>query len=251
MNSTQEKVPFRPKYWVTLALFVACALTILIGSNVAYQALTTLNQLDVTEAERDHWQRPSEVIQALDLKDGDSVVDLGCGSGYFSLKLSDPIGRNGRVIAEGIRRLSLTFLWMRAVRKGRHNLSMHLGDLDDSRLRPSSVNAVLISNTYHEFTAAQSILDHVRQSLVPSGRLVIIDRSPKGVQVQASAQQEHEISSGQVVADLRQANFVIGNRTDRFIESDPENESWWMILAHAHRTRFSIDGVDRIRTNAR
>ncbi len=128
---------------------------------LAYQALTTLNQLDVIEAERDQWQRPSEVIQALDLKDGDSVVDLGCGSGYFSLKLSDPIGRNGKVIAEDIRRLSLTFLWMRTVRKGKHNLSMHLGDLDDPRLRPSSINAVLISNTYHEFTAAQSILDHV------------------------------------------------------------------------------------------
>ena len=232
MSLTQEKVPFRLKYWVKLALFVVCALAVLIGSNVTYQALTTLNQLDVIEAERDRWQRPSEVIQALNLRDGDSVVDLGCGSGYFSLKLSDPIGRNGRVIAEDIRRLSLTFLWMRTVRKGKHNLSMHLGDLDDPRLRPSSINAVLIANTYHEFTAAQSILDHVRQSLVPGGRLVIIDRSPKGVQVQASAQPEHEISSGQVAADLRQANFVIDNRTDRFIESDPENESWWMIVAH-------------------
>ena len=62
------------------------------------------------EAQRDQWQRPSEVMQALKVKDGDSVVDLGCGSGYFSLKLSDPIGRNGKVIAEDIRRLSLTFL---------------------------------------------------------------------------------------------------------------------------------------------
>ena len=232
MSSTQERVPFQLKYWVALALFVGCALAILIGSNVAYQALTTLNQLDVVEAERDQWQRPSEVIQALDLKDGDSVVDLGCGSGYFSLKLSGQIGRNGRVIAEDIRRLSLTFLWIRAVRKGKHNLRAHLGDLDDPRLRAGSINAVLISNTYHEFTVAQRILDHVRQSLVPGGRLVIIDRSPKGVQNQASAQQEHEISSGQVATDLRQANFVIDSRTDHFIECDPENESWWMIVAH-------------------
>ena len=90
---------------------------------------------------------------------------------------------------------------MRAVRKGKHNLSVHLGDLDDPRLRPGSVNAVLISNTYHEFTAARSILDHVRQALVPGGRLVIIDRSPKGVQDQATSQQEHEISSEQVATD--------------------------------------------------
>jgi predicted methyltransferase len=103
MSPTQEKVPFRLKSWVRLALFLACALAVVIGANVGYQALTTLKQLDVIEAQRDRWQRPSEVIQALNLKDGDSVVDFGCGSGYFSLKLSDPVGRNGKVIAEDIR----------------------------------------------------------------------------------------------------------------------------------------------------
>jgi len=232
MSSTQEKVPFRLKSWVRLALFLACALAVLIGVNVGYQAFITLKQLDVIEAQRDQWQRPSEVIQVLNLKDGDSVVDLGCGSGYFTLKLSDPIGRNGKVIAEDVRRLSLTFLWMRAFRKGKHNVSVHLGDLDDPRLRPDSINAVLISNTYHEFTAARSILDHVRQALIPGGRLVIVDRSPRDLQDQAGAQQEHEISSGQVATDLRQANFVIDSRTDHFIESDPQNETWWMIVAH-------------------
>ena len=232
MSSTQEKVPFRMKSWVRLALFLACALAVLIGANGGYQAFITLKQLDVIEAQRDQWQRPSEVIQVLNLKDGDSVVDLGCGSGYFTLKLSDPIGRNGKVIAEDIRRLSLTFLWMRAARKGKHNVSVHLGDLDDPRLRPDSINAVLISNTYHEFTAARSILDHVRQALIPGGRLVIVDRSPRNLQDQVGAQQEHEISSGQVATDLRQANFVIDSRTDRFIESDPDNETWWMIVAH-------------------
>jgi ubiquinone/menaquinone biosynthesis C-methylase UbiE len=232
MSPTHEKVPLRLKYWVGLALFVAGALAVLIGSDVAYQAITTLKQLDGIEADRDRWQRPSDVIQALNLKDGDSVVDIGCGSGYFSLKLSDPVGRNGKVIAEDIRRLSLTFLWMRAARKGKHNVSVHLGDVDDPRLRPGSINAVLISNTYHEFTAARSILNHVRESLIPGGKLVIVDRSPKGLQDQAGAQQEHEISLEQVASDLKQANFVTDSRTDHFIESDPENESWWMIVAH-------------------
>src|ERR1035437_5432189 len=119
MTDIQERVPLRPKYWVRLALFLLCALAVLIGLNVGYSALNTLSALDRIEAERDQWQRPFEVIQALTLKNGDSVVDLGCGSGYFSLKLSRPVGSNGKVIAEDIRRLPLTFLWVRAARKGK------------------------------------------------------------------------------------------------------------------------------------
>jgi hypothetical protein len=72
----------------------------------------------------------------------------------------------------------------------------------------------------------------VRQSLIAGGRIIIIDRSPKGPQDQSLRFQEHEISSEQVETDLRQANFQIDTRTDHFIESDPENESWWMIVAH-------------------
>ena len=232
MSQTQETPSSRTRYWVRFTLFVGCGLVVLIGLNVGYQALSTLNQLDIIEAERDHWQHPSEVIQALNLKSGETVADLGCGSGYFSLKLSEPVGPNGRVIAEDIRRLSLAFLWIRTQRKGKHNVRVLLGDVDDPHLAPHSVNAVLISNTYHEFTAPGAIMDHVRQSLVPGGRIVIIDRTPKDQQEPGAAFQEHEISSEQVQAALHKAMFEIDSRTDHFIESDPEHEKWWMIVAH-------------------
>lgn len=232
MGRTQEKTSSRSKHWVKLTLFMVCALAALVGTYVACQAAITLKQLDVIETDRDHWQRPSEVVRNLELKAGDSVVDLGCGSGYFSLKLSDSVGASGKVVAEDIRRLSLAFLWIRAMKKGKHNVSVLLGDVDDPHLSPNSVNAVLISNTYHEFTAARSVMSHVHQALVPGGRIVIIDRSPNDVQGGLSAFQEHEIASEQVERDLRQANFEIDSRQDHFIDSDPEHETWWMIVAH-------------------
>jgi ubiquinone/menaquinone biosynthesis C-methylase UbiE len=227
-----DKTPSRSKYLVKLALFVLCALVVLIGVNVGFQALNTLNQLDVIEAERDNWQRPLDVIRALNLKQGDTVVDLGCGSGYFSLKLSDAVGHNGKVIAEDIRRLSLAFLWMRTLRKEKHNIRVLLGEVDDPHLVPNSINAVLISNTYHEFTAPGPIMAHVRQSLVSGGRVVIVDRSPQDQEEPATPFQEHEISSEQVEADLRNAGFEIDSCTDHFIEGDPNHENWWMIVSH-------------------
>lgn len=145
----------RLDYRVKLLLFLLCALAILAAFNVGYSALNTLSRLDVIEAERDQWQRPSDVIQALDLRPGNVVADVGCGSGYFTLKLSTPVGPRGRVIAEDIRRLSLAFLWIRTVTRQEHNVHLLRGDEEDPHLPAGGVNAVLISNTYHEFSNAR------------------------------------------------------------------------------------------------
>ena len=70
-------------YRVKLALFVLCAIAILFLVDTAYQGLNTLSRLNVVEAERDQWQRPSEVIQALDLKPGNVVCRSGMRFGIF------------------------------------------------------------------------------------------------------------------------------------------------------------------------
>ena len=223
----------RLSYRVKLALFLLCAIAILFLADTAYQALNTLSRLNVVEAERDQWQRPSDVIQALDLRPGNVVVDLGCGSGYFTLKLSAPVGQNGRVLAEDIRRLPLVFLWLRTFQRRQRNVSIVLGEPDDPHLPLQGVNAVLIVNTYHEFTNSQPILIHVVQSLVSGGRLVVVDREPRPVAQMSTgtAAEHHEVSSEQVESDLRHAGLEIVSRQDRFIQNDPLNENWWIITA--------------------
>jgi len=226
--------PYRPlSYRVKLALFLVCALAILFLFDTAYQGLNTFSRLDAVEAERDLWQRPSDVIQALGSKPGDVVVDLGCGSGYFTLKLSAQVGEGGRVLAEDVRRFPLVFLWFRKVLKNDRNVTVLHGDPNDPHLPIKGVNAVLIVNTYHEFTDSKSILNHIFPSLVSGGRLVIVDREPRSVGASSneSAREHHEVSSAQVESELRHAEFEIVSRQDRFIENDPSNETWWLIAA--------------------
>jgi arsenite methyltransferase len=215
---------------VKLLVVVLCALAVLLILHVGYSALATFSRLNVVEAERDRWQRPSDVIAALDLSPGDIVFDLGCGSGYFTLKLSSAVGGDGRVLAEDIRRLPLVFLWFRAAARREHNVQVLLGERSDPHL-PGRVNAVLISNTYHEFTDARSILVHVYQSLVRAGRLVVLDREPKLAPNSISETAEHEISSERVESELRLTHFEIVRRQDRFIENDSYGENWWLIVA--------------------
>lgn len=215
---------------VKLLVFALVSVAVLVLSYVGYSALETFQQLHVVEADRDQWQRPSDVIQALGLKTGDVVVDLGCGSGYFTLKVSPSVGRRGRVVAEDIRRLPLIFLWLRAVARHDHNIDVTLGTADDPRL-PMGVNTVLISNTYHEFSDPHSILVHVYNSLVPGGTLVIIDREPKLPTSPALDLADHEISAQVVESDLRRVNFEIVSEQDNFVTQDSYGETWWLLRA--------------------
>jgi ubiquinone/menaquinone biosynthesis C-methylase UbiE len=223
----------RLSYRVKLALILLCAIAILFLVDTAYQGLNTLSRLNVVEAERDQWQRPTDVIQPLDLKPGNVVVDLGCGSGYFTLKLSALVGKNGTVLAEDIRRLPLVFLWLRTLRRRQHNVSIVHGKPDDPQLPLQSVNAVLIANTYHEFADSRAILGHVVRSLVSGGRLVIVDREPRSADRGSTgiAADHHEVSSEQVESELRHAGFEIVSRQDGFIQHDPLKEKWWIITA--------------------
>jgi SAM-dependent methyltransferase len=157
--------------------------------------------------------------------------NLGCGSGYFSLRLSSAVGGNDRVFAEDIRRLPLVFLWFRSLQKHQPNIHVMHGEPNDPHLSPGSVNETLIANTYHEFADSQLILDHVRKALVQGGTLVVVDRVPNRADLGRTKLGEHEISADQVERELHQANFVVVGRQDHFIDNDPQNETWWLILA--------------------
>ena len=174
-----------------------------------------------------------EVLQALDLKPGNVALDLGCGSGYFTLKLSDPVGPSGKVLAEDIRRLPLAFLWVRTVQRGKGQRKHFSGEPSDPRMAEKSMNAVLIANTYHEFTDSHSIVSHLFNSLISGGRLVVLDREPlpAGAGPVRAGVEDHEVSANEVENQLRQGGFEIVGRQDRFIEDDPIHETWWLITA--------------------
>jgi ubiquinone/menaquinone biosynthesis C-methylase UbiE len=190
-------------------------------AGVAFQGIRTLQRLKVVEAERDVWQRPTDVIRALNLKTGNTVIDFGAGAGYFALKLSDAVGPSGQVFAVDLRRLSLLFLSIRALLNGKHNLQTIVGSVDDPHLQAGIADAVLIANTYHELTAPEKILAHLARTLRPGGRLVIVDRMGAS---------EHHAFPAKTEAEVRKAGFSVISRNDEFIHAD-EDESWWLLIA--------------------
>jgi ubiquinone/menaquinone biosynthesis C-methylase UbiE len=196
---------------VLLTLFLVISV-----AAIAVQGFRTLQRLTAVEAERDGWQRPVEIIKALDVGPGSVVVDLGSGAGYFTLKLSGTVGPKGRVIAVDLRQLSLLFLRVRAFRQGNRNVDINVGTVDNPYLQPESADAVLIANTFHELSEPKAILTHVSRALRPGGRLVVVDRLGR---------------PDSVATQLREAGFNITRREESFIHQSGD-EVWWLIAAN-------------------
>jgi predicted methyltransferase len=222
-SSAEQPPPYRWKF----VLFFFSAILVLAVSDVLYQACGTLRQLDLVEAARDQWQRPAEILSAMNLKPGSQAIDLGSGAGYFTLKLSSIVGARGKVFAVDIRKLPLVFLWLRAFPHAPHNIVEMLAEPLDPHLRSGAADAVLVANTYHELADPHSMLARLFQSLRSNGRLVMVDRKPPSGE--AGRESSHYVSPALAARGLRQAGFVIIHEDDRFT-SDPDGDVWWLIV---------------------
>jgi ubiquinone/menaquinone biosynthesis C-methylase UbiE len=228
-------------YGVRVALFFVLVVTMVAALFLIYQLTQTLYQLNLAEGERDRWQRPDDVIKSLKLKDGDVVADVGCGVGYFSLKLAPKVAEHGSVLAEDILGESLTFLSIRAFLHHQSNIRVIHGDLDDPHLPKGSVDAVLIANSYHEFTKPLAILDHTFRALRSNGRLVVLDRGPRSDhgEHREIQMQQYQIAASIAQEEIRQRGFEVISRDDRFIDRSaterpgdrPDDHVWWLIVA--------------------
>lgn len=212
------------------ALFVFLVVPLLI---VAYEAIQTLRELTTIELARDQWQRPPEILNALNLHEGNTVVDLGSGVGYFTLKLSPVVGDQGKVLAVDVLREPLVFLWIRALLHRRHNIHVILGTPNDPRLPSGTADAVLVLNTYHELTDPPAVLDALLRSLKPGGRLVVVDRGPRSdTQLPRDVEQErHELPPDAAANEIRHEGFEIVLQQDSFIDQSGDDQLWWLIIA--------------------
>jgi ubiquinone/menaquinone biosynthesis C-methylase UbiE len=232
---TNEPLPnaqIQRAYRVRIVFFLLCVVLAVILLSAIYQGMKTITRLEVVERERDRWQQPAEVIQALGLREGAVVADLGSGVGYFALKLAKVVGTQGRVLPVDVRRVPLFVLWTRAWWRQLHNIDVVHGDPDDPRLPAGVLDAVLVVNTYHELAHPKSILACLYRSLVSGGRLVIVDRGPGSVgresrEVEAK---HHELPLSIVEEEIRQVGFEIIRQQNRFTE-DPGHGPWWLIVA--------------------
>jgi SAM-dependent methyltransferase len=127
------------------------------------------------EAERDANEEAQQLARLMGLRPGMVVGDIGAGSGYHTVRLSQVVGPSGAVVAQDVRRDYLTDLAKRVQGLGLTNVKIALGDPHDPRLPMASLDAAILVHMYHEIAEPFAFLYNLAPSLKPGGRVGIVD----------------------------------------------------------------------------
>ncbi|MEE9233418.1 MAG: class I SAM-dependent methyltransferase [Nitrospirales bacterium] len=156
--------------------------------------------------DRDEWQHPEEVIQALTIKPEEQIADLGSGSGYFTFRLADAVGPSGQVYAVDIDADMNAHLAKRLQEKGYKNIEVMLAKPHDPGLPENGVDLIFSANTYHHLENRPSYFANARKYLRPNGRLAIIDFNGEGLLQQLSG---HYTPSDVIQRELQEAGYAL------------------------------------------
>jgi predicted methyltransferase len=167
--------------------------------------------------DREQWQKPDQIMDALGVAEGSKVAELGAAGGWFTLQLAERVGPNGRVYAEDIQRAMLDGISRRMSSENLTNVTTVLGTASDPHL-PPGLDAALISDAFQEMdvpedrTAVVTLLRNIARSLKPQGRLGIVDWTPGNGGPGPAA--NHRVDPKRVIEVARAAGLQLIKRED-------------------------------------
>lgn len=132
--------------------------------------------------EREAFQKPGQVMEALALEPGERVADLGAGSGYFTLCVAEAVQPGWRVLALDIRQEMLDHIAERVEKAGLDNVELGLVEATDPALPAGSLDTILMVDVYHYVEDKAAYARELRRGLAPGGRVVVIDYTPKSME---------------------------------------------------------------------
>lgn len=164
---------------------------------------------------RDSRQREEDcetLLKALHVQPGQTVCDMGCGNGFYTLKLAQLVGPKGKVLAVDIQPEMLEFLKERAAVEHVTNIKPVLGTVIDPKLPKESVDLMLLVDVYHEFSHPEQMLAAIRTSLKPSGRVALVEFRAEDPKVPIKPL--HKMSKEQILKEFPPNGFKLVEQFD-------------------------------------
>ncbi|MHB8900859.1 MAG: class I SAM-dependent methyltransferase [Thermoguttaceae bacterium] len=167
------------------------------------QIATTMHYTGAPWLVRDSRQREEDcrrLLEELRVRPGQVVCDMGCGNGFYTLELARLTGPDGKVYAVDIQSEMLELLQARARQQGIANIRPVLGTETDPRLPERSIDLVLLVDVYHEFSEPGKMLQALRRSLKPGGRIAVAEF--RGEDPAVPIQPLHKMTKKQILREL-------------------------------------------------
>ena len=193
-----------------------------IAQPMSYHGIPWLNR-----PERIQEENPEEMLEQLQVKPGMTVCDMGCGDGYYTVELARRVGPEGKVLAVDIQPEMLQELSRRCERLDIKNVDMVLGLPHDPTLPEGQVDLILMVDVYHEFSNPVEMLEAMRRSLKPDGRIALVEF--RGEDPTVPIKPEHKMTKKQILKEYRANGFKLVSQYDRlpwqhlmFLGRDPD-----------------------------
>ena len=150
--------------------------------------------------EREKEEQPEQALATLNLKPGMFVGDVGAGTGFYSIRMAQMVGPNGKVFSNDIQAPMLERLQKNAAAHNIHNIETVLGTESNPNLPANTLDLIVMVDVYHELSRPQRMLDSLRGSLKPDGRLVLLEFRKEDPTV--PIRPEHKMSVDEVKAEV-------------------------------------------------
>ncbi len=151
--------------------------------------------------ERQDEERTDLLLSALRLQPGETVADVGAGTGYFSWRMAQRVGETGKIYAVEIQQEMLDLLMDNMRKRGMaERVIPILGTTQDPKLPPDSLDTILLVDVYHEFDFPYEMTQGMLRALKPGGRLVLVEY--KGEDAYVPIKPLHKMTVAQVKKEM-------------------------------------------------
>jgi len=161
--------------------------------------------------DREGEEKPSLVMDHLELPKDGVVADIGAGSGYFSFLIA-PLVPEGKVIAVDIQQEMLDFVEGKKKLKKVSNVETDLGTIEDTKLTEDTVDLAILVDAYHEFSHPREMAVSILKGLKPGGRLVLLEY--RGEDPSVPIKPLHKMTVKQVRSEMEAIGFEFSEVRD-------------------------------------
>ena len=160
-------------------------------------------------SERAQEEQPDKALDIIGLHPGMMVADVGAGTGYMSIRMARRVAPGGQIYSEDIQPEMLSLLRDHAAAAKVANIETILGTQSDPKLPSNTLDLVLLVDVYHEFSEPQKMLQRIRESLKPDGRLVLLEYRKEDPTV--PIRPEHKMAVAEVKAEVEPEGYRLDN----------------------------------------